>query len=168
MSEKDKSTAKLEEGKEVFGVIFPPGNKTAEVVQPGEKAFHFPAFAVAAHSSSVIPGRSPSACAVRGEEDYFLFQELLPEAVTVVGFVADQAVGLFVNKALLQSRPDQSHFRRRSSLCVDGDRKTMSVSNRHDFAALAPLGFANASAPFLAAEKLPSMKHSDMSKPPRS
>ena len=168
MSKNDKSTAKLEEGKEVFGVIFPPGNKTAEVVQPGEKAFHFPAFAVATHPSLVVPDRSPSACTVGGEKDYFLFQELLPQPVTVVGLVADQASGFFIKKALLQSRPDQSHFRRRSSLCVDGDRKTMSVSNRHDFAALAPLGFTNASAPFLAAEKLPSMKHSDRSKPPRS
>jgi len=168
MSEKDKRTAELEESEEVFGVVFPSSDEAAEVMQPSEKAFHFPAFAVAAHSSLVIPGRSPSACAVRGQEDYLLFQELLAQPVTVVRFVADQAVGVFVNKALLQSRLDQSHFRRRSSLCVDGDRKTMSVSNRHDFAALTPLGFTNFKAPFLAAEKLPSMKHSDRSKPPRS
>jgi len=168
MAEKDKGTAKLEESEEVFGVVFPSGDEAAEVMQPGEKAFHFPAFAVATHPSLVVPDRSPSACAVGGQKNYFLFQELLPQPVTVVSFVGDQASGLFIKKALLQSRPDQSHFRRRSSLCVDGDRKTMSVSNRHDFAALALLGFTNASAPFLAAEKLPSMKHSDMSNPPRS
>jgi hypothetical protein len=167
MSEKDKSATELEECEEVFGVVFPAGDEAAEVVQPGEKAFHFPAFAIATHSSLVIPSRSLSACSVRGKKDYFLFQELLPEPVTVVSLVGDQAIGLFLKKALLQGRIDQSHFRGRSSLCVDGDRKTMSVSNRHDFAALAPLGFTNASAPFLAAEKLPSMKHSDMSKPPR-
>jgi hypothetical protein len=44
----------------------------------------------------------------------------------------------------------------------------MSISNGHDFDALAPLGFADRSAPFLAALKLPSMKHSERSNPPRS
>src|SRR5208283_4258290 len=123
MSEKDKGTAKLEESEEVFGVAFPSGDQTAEVMQPGEEAFHFPALAVAAHPSLVIPGRSFAACAVRGQKNDFLLQELLPEPVTVVSLIGDQAIGLFLKKALPQSRINQRHFRRRSSLCVDGDRK---------------------------------------------
>lgn len=168
MPEENKSTAELKESGEVFGMILPTGYQAAEVMQPGKKAFHLPAFAVAAHPPLVVPSRSYASGAVRGEKNDFLFQELLAQPVTVVGLVGDQASGLFIQKALPQSRLNQSHFRRRSSLCVDGDRKTMSVSNRHDFAALAPLGFANFKAPFLAAEKLPSMKHSDRSNPPRS
>jgi hypothetical protein len=36
----------------------------------------------------------------------------------------------------------------RSSFCVDGDSKTMSVRNCHEFRALAPLSGTHASSPF--------------------
>ena len=59
MSKKDKSTAKLEEGEEVFGVVFPSSNEAAKAMQPGEEAFHFPAFAVFLRRSSQLLHLSP-------------------------------------------------------------------------------------------------------------
>jgi hypothetical protein len=51
---------------------------------------------------------------------------------------------------------------------VDGERKTMAVANRHDFAAFTAASRANGGAPFFAELKLASMKPSLRSSLPRS
>jgi hypothetical protein len=56
----------------------------------------------------------------------------------------------------------------RSTCNPDGDRKTSAVCNGHDLGPLATLGFPDGRAPFLAPAKVPSMKASVMSIPPRS
>jgi len=38
----------VDEAEEVFDMVFPSSDETAEVVQPGEEAFDLPALAVAA------------------------------------------------------------------------------------------------------------------------
>ena len=57
---------------------------------------------------------------------------------------------------------------RRSAGHVHGERKTMAVANRHDFAALTALCRADGGAPFFAELKLASMKASLRSSLPRS
>jgi hypothetical protein len=49
-----------------------------------------------------------------------------------------------------------------------GDRQTRAVCNGHDLGALPPLRLPDSRAPFLAPAKVPSMKHSVRSMPPRS
>jgi hypothetical protein len=56
---------------------------------------------------------------------------------------------------------------RRSTCNPTGDRKTRAVCDCHDLGPLPPLGFADAEPPFLAPAKVPSMKASRMSMPPR-
>ena len=46
--------------------------------------------------------------------------------------------------------------------------KTGAICHCHELCTFAPLGFSHPSAPFLTMTKLPSMKHSVRSKPPRS
>jgi len=168
MPQEDNRTAKLEETKEIVSMIFPADYKSAKVVQPGKQAFDFPSFAIAAQGPSVVEAGTGAPAAMRGNQQHFLLEELLAQRVAVVSAVGNEPPRQFVDQSLLEGRAHQFHFGGRSSFCVDGDRKTMSVSNGHDFAALAPLGLANPGAPFLAAVKLPSMKHSDKSSPPRS
>jgi hypothetical protein len=57
---------------------------------------------------------------------------------------------------------------RRSTLCVNGERKTIAVCHCHELRTLAPLGLSDSCAPFLATTKVPSIKHSDKSRPPRT
>ncbi len=57
---------------------------------------------------------------------------------------------------------------RRSAGHAAGDRKTMAVCDRHDFAAFAAASRADSSAPFFAELKLASMKVSDKSILPRA
>jgi hypothetical protein len=56
----------------------------------------------------------------------------------------------------------------RSAFNVSGDRKTSSVCNCHDLGSLAALCLANRKTPFFAGTKVPSIKASRMSIPPRS
>jgi hypothetical protein len=57
---------------------------------------------------------------------------------------------------------------RRSTFHVDGVRKTRAVCNCHDLRAFTALSLPNSRPPFFAGEKLPSIKASRMSTPPRS
>jgi hypothetical protein len=57
---------------------------------------------------------------------------------------------------------------RRSTGHVHGERKTMAVANRHDFAVLTASSRANGGAPFFAELKLASMNDSLRSNLPRS
>ncbi len=43
MSEQHLQTGKVDEAEEVVDVVFPASDQAAEVVHPGEEAFHAPA-----------------------------------------------------------------------------------------------------------------------------
>jgi hypothetical protein len=168
MSEEHESTSEVKETEEVIGVVFVADHQSAEIVQPGKKPFDPPAFAIAAQRASIVEHGLGAAVAVRSQQDDALSEEFFPQRVAVVSFVANQAQRLFLDQTLLEGGFDQSYFGGRSSSGSNGERKTMSISNCHDFDALSALGFADRSAPFLAAVKLPSIKHSERSSPPRS
>lgn len=57
---------------------------------------------------------------------------------------------------------------RTSTCCAYGDRKTSTVCHCHEFRTFAPLGLSHLSPPFLAPTKVPSIKPSLTSIPPRS
>ncbi len=67
----------------------------------------------------------------------------------------------------LNSLPDKSDFMRRSTCCVNGERKTKAICHCHEFRTFAPLGCSDSEAPFLAETNVPSIKHSDKSSLPR-
>src|SRR4030095_666797 len=83
--------------------------------------------------------------------------EVLIETVAVVGAIADQSGRERFNEAGRERSVDESDFMRRSAGHVDGERKTMAVANRHDFAALTASSRADGGAPFFAELKLASM-----------
>src|SRR5262245_14199994 len=93
---------------------------------------------------------------------------MLVETITVVGAVADQSVGQLFEEARGERGVDEGDFMRRSAGHVDGERKTMAVANRHDFAPLTAASRADGGAPFFAELKLASMKASLRSSFPRS
>lgn len=148
---------------------FVANNQPPEVLQPREKTFDLPSSPVTAKRSAVLRLGSFPPPPVRGDHlgTPVLAQPLI-KAVAVVRLVPDQAGGHFVGESGVESPLDKRHFMRRSAGHVHGDRKTRSVCHCHDLAALAPLGFAHGSAPFLAGANVPSMKASRRSMPPRS
>jgi hypothetical protein len=169
MSGKDDEAAELEHAEEVGFLIFPAADESAEVVEPSEEALDFPAAAVTTQFAAVLGALSTAVVLVgRDESDAVLLQQALIERITVVGAVADHSFGLGSRKPLCEGGFNEFRFMRRSASDAAGDRKTMAVCDRHDFAAFAAASWTDSSAPFFAELKLASMKVSDKSILPRS
>lgn len=98
MPEQEVKAGELNKAEEVLDVVLPSGDEAAEVVHPGEEPFYFPAPTVAAQLASILS--MASALPVRRDQfDVVFVSELLVERVGVVGFVADEAGGQFVEEA---------------------------------------------------------------------
>jgi len=138
-----------------------------EVIEPAEEPLNLPALAVAPERTSVLSGRFRPIGFMGGDEFDAVLSQPRIQGIAVIGFVPDQASGKLTNEAGSQGVVDERDFMRRSSGHKDGDRKTSAVCHGHDLATLAPLGGSHPEAPFLAITKVPSMKHSDKSSPPR-
>ena len=149
-------------------MIFVADDQTSEVVQPREKPFDFPTALVSPQRPAVLR-RGPAAIPLMwGHQfDAALVEQPFVQRVAVIRFVADKVVGKSRRPRLIERFLDQRHFVRRSAGHVDCDRKTSAVCNGHDLAAFAPFRLSDAFAPFFAPAKVPSMKASDRSRPPR-
>src|SRR5258708_33096354 len=91
MPEQDQHASELDHAEEVGRVIFPAGDHTAVVMQPGEQTLNVPAAAIAAQAASVLGYRLAAVVPVRGNQlDPVPLPEQLIQRVTVVGAVTDQ------------------------------------------------------------------------------
>jgi hypothetical protein len=90
------------------------------------------------------------------------------EAVAVVSAIADQSFREVGDESPLDGGFDKFRFMRRSAGHVHGERKTMAVADRHDFAAFTAPSRADGRAPFLAELNVASMNASLRSSLPRS
>lgn len=148
-------------------MIIKSNQYTTEILQPGKQAFNFPAPFVAAQFSPVLRFDSLSILFVRRNQLGFKACQIFVQWIGIVSLVTDQSLRSFVGKARKESLLDKSDFMRRSRVRVDGDRKTSRVCHCHEFRALPALGLSHSEAPFFATINVPSIKHSDKSKPPR-
>jgi len=149
-------------------MIFIPYHDSPEIVEPGEKAFDLPTSSVSPERPPVLClGPFPPALMRRNHFDAQAGQRLI-QGIAVIGLVADKLFGQPEEKTAPQGGLDQFYFMRRSTFHVSGDRKTRSVCNGHDLGAFAPFRFAHSGAPFFTGAKVPSIKASRMSIPPRS
>lgn len=166
-SEQNKHATEVDETQEICDVILVSHHQSAEVVQPGEEPFNLPASTIASQRPAVLSRAATTVTAMRRDQLNALVGELGVELVTVVGEISDQSFGDVFREALFESAFDKGDFMRVSRRRVRGDRKTSAVCHCHELRTLAPLGLADASAPFFAATKVASMKHSDKSSLPR-
>src|SRR5271157_1017770 len=169
MPQEDDEAAEMEHAEEVGLVIFPAGDQSAEVMEPGEEPLDFPAAAVAPQFPAVLGALAPAIVFMgRDELDAMFLPQALVQRIAVVGAVADHAFWFGVREALLDGGFDEFRFMRRSAGDAAGDSKTMAVCDRHDFTAFSSASRADSSAPFFAELKLASMKVSDRSSLPRA
>jgi hypothetical protein len=169
MPQKNDKAAELEHAEEIGLVIFPSTDQPAKIVQPGEKAFDFPAAAVAPQFAAVLRALAATIEFVGSDEpNPMVFLKPLVQRIAIVGAVADHSFWLGAREALCEGAFDEFRFMRRSAGDAAGDRKTMAVCDRHDFTAFSSASRADSSAPFFAELKLASMKVSDKSSLPRA
>ena len=150
-------------------MTFPPIREPAVAEQPREKAFDLPAPYVAAQRSTVLGLGPLPVRAVRTDQlDSSLLAEPRVERIAVISSVSNKAIGCVFEKAIVDRLFDERDLMRRSTCNPGGDRKTKAVCNCHDLGPLPALRLPDGRAPFLAPAKVPSMKASLMSIPPRS
>jgi hypothetical protein len=144
-------------------------HQTAEVAEVREGALDFPAPSVASQRSSVLRHRFAPIPAVRRDQFDPPRRQPLAQRIAVVTTIRDQAqrflprpsrVGSAAYADRRQRRFRKPRFVRRCRTKVLSQRKTLAVDHHHPLRALAPLGFSDSSAPFLAGAKLPSRKDS--------
>jgi hypothetical protein len=169
MPQQDADASEADEAEEVLGVSVPAVRKPPIVEQPREEALDLPAPPAAAKCSAVLGLGALAIRAMRRDQlDSSLSAKPLVERITVVSSVANKTSGCEAEKAGVDRRFEEFRLMRRSTRNPGGDRKTMAVCDRHDLCALPPLGLPDGEAPFLGPAKVPSMKASVMSIPPRS
>jgi hypothetical protein len=144
-------------------------HESAEVAQPREGAFDGPAPPVAAQRPAVLGRWLAPILAMRGDQLDAAPRQLLPQRVAIVTAVSDEADRLLPRSPGpmpspysdgLQRRCDELDLGRGSRVKEVSQRKTLAVDHHHPLRPLAPLGFADPVAPFLAGAKLPSRKDS--------
>src|ERR1035438_3962565 len=167
MSEQQVKAGKVDEAEEVLDVIFPSSDEAAEVVHPGKEPLHFPAFSIAAQLAAILTP-APVAPVRRDHFDAVLLLELSVERVRVVGLVADEPFGEFVEKASGKNFFNKLALGWRSALDRYGERKTVISGDSDDLRALAAAGGTDSKPPFLALAKVASTNASSRFSRPRS
>ncbi len=114
------------------------------------------------------PGLVPLRTIGRDHLDTVVFGQRLIQGVGIVGFVADQPFGQFVEEASGQNSFHKPALGRRSTFDRDGERKTIASGDSDDFGALATPSRADGEAPFLALAKVASTNASSRFNFPRS
>jgi hypothetical protein len=105
---------------------------------------------------------------MRGDQLNAALGQTCIERITIVSFFLDQMRWSSIDKTLGESGFNKGDFMRRSTRNMNGDRKASTVCHGHGLHTFAPLGLSSTSPPSFATTKVPSMKHSETSSPPRS
>jgi len=169
MPQEDNRAGELNHPEEVCWVVLPANDDAPIVMQPCEQTLDFPPATIAPQHTAILRPRARARGVMWGDQFHpELFADLRVQRIAVIGAVADQPLGSGGEESLGKGDGDELSFMRRSAGHVHGERKTMAVADRHDFAALTASSRAKGGAPFFAELKLASMKASLRSSLPRS
>ena len=144
-------------------------NQAAEVSQPADGTLDDPTAFVAPQRPTVLCGRTNAILFVWADQLDATTPQALSERVAVVGFVGDYPQRLLPGATgampppyadRCERRLGEPDFRRGCRVKVVSQRKTLAVDHHHPLRPLAPLGFSDSAAPFLAGAKLPSRNDS--------
>src|SRR5712691_9161521 len=144
-------------------------DQMAKVAEPSEGALDFPAPSIASEHSPILGHWFAPIPTMRCDQFDPALRLPLSQRVAVVTTAGDQAqrflprspgMGSAAYADARERRVGEPRFVRGCRTKVLSQRKTLAVDHHHPLRALAPLGFSDSSAPFLAGAKLPSRKDS--------
>jgi hypothetical protein len=139
------------------------------VAEPGEGALHDPPPLVAPQRSAILRRRFAPTFAMRDDRFDPAAAQLFAQRVAIVPTIHDHTLGFLSrsSRAMPPSYADRGErrlreldFRRGCRVKVVSQRNTRAVDHHHPLRPLAPLGFSDGIAPFLAGAKLPSRNDS--------
>jgi len=157
-------------------ITVPSDNKSAIISEPGKGTFNFITTFITSHFAAIIIFLLLVVAPVRANQFNTLCLKLPSQQVTVISFVSNQSLRSFSrttstftwNSDRFQRLFEELDLRRGRRVQVVSKRNTLAVDHHHPLRALAPLGLADALAPFFAGAKLPSTNASDQSNWPFS
>ena len=88
------------------------------------------------------------------------------QAVTIVGFVADQSWGKGIEEAVPEEAFDELALMRRSAFDTNGERKTVIIGESDDFRPFATLGGTDRKGPLFCLSRIPYPPDIDTDFPP--
>jgi len=108
-------------------MVLPADYQPTKVMEPSEKSLHSPTSAVAAKRTTVLC-RHPAHSSMRCDQlDAVTLSQVLIQAITVIGFVANQSGRESVEETLAEEPFDKLAFVRRSAFDTNGERKTVII-----------------------------------------
>ena len=131
-------------------------NQSAEVLQPTDGTFDFPASAIASQLSAVLGSRLNPVASMRAHQFNAAPSQPSTQQVTVRSRIVDQAAGLSTKYSSCEQRLNKVHFMRTRTGCINAERETLGIDENHDLGSLAPLRLADLFTPFFAGENVPS------------
>jgi hypothetical protein len=176
MPQGNDETSNVEKGRIHCDFVFIAHHQSSVISQPSKRALHLPSFAVTPKGTSILEGGTPPVATMRTNQFAAVPFQLPSSSVAVVSLVGDNPAQPTLGSSASgprhphrrQGAPQQFHLCRRGRFQELSQRNTLAVDHHHPLRALAPLGFADARAPFLAGAKLPSTKLSLQSSRPRA
>lgn len=88
----------------------PSDHESSEVVQPGERPFDLPTMSIASKGTTILRSFLSIAPVGRDHLDPPFEQQPFVERIALVGLVADQALGLHVEKSAVEGFVNESDF----------------------------------------------------------
>jgi len=120
------------------------------MMEPSEKSLHSPTPTIAAQRATILRWQ-PALSAMRCDQlDAVALGQLSIQAVTVIGFVADQSCREGVEEAVPEDSFDELAFMRRSAFDTNGERI---IGKSDDFRSFAAFGGPDREAPFSPRER---------------
>jgi len=149
-------------------MLFVANGQASELIQPTKEAFDLPASPSASQRPPGLDRRFRPVLFVGSDPRDPSLVKACVKRITVIRLVSDQASGKWMNEAGSQRGFHERDVMWRRRGQVDGDRQTSAVCHCQDFRPVAPLGGSHPVPPFWAITKVPSIKPSERSRPPRS
>jgi len=147
--------------------------QSAKLAKPRVGSLHDPAPLVAAEFASILVPPFLVVAPVWRNQFNAALPQPLAQRVRVVAAIRNHAVGLLSRATFRTGDADfrecvfrKRNFCRRGTFQPNSQRNTFTVCQYHPLRPLAPLGFADGGAPFLAGAKLPSRKVSSQRSSP--
>jgi len=157
-------------------VTIPADHQAAIISEPRKSSFDFPTTFITSQLSAITVFLLSVIAPIRANQFNATCLKPLSQRIAIIAPVSNQTLGFLARPASSFSRYsniiyrffEELDLRRGRRVQVVSKRNTLAVDHHHPLRALAPLGLADAFAPFFAGAKLPSTKASDQSNWPFS
>ena len=159
-----------------FYFSFISNNQASKITEPCKCSFNLPAFPITSKFSTVLSFRFFSIASMRSNQIYFQMLKSLSKRIAIIALIGNKSFRAFLGSAATSAWNldgfkrffRKFYFRWRCRGKGASQRNTLAVDHHHPLRAFTFFGFSNASAPFFAGAKLPSIKASSQSSNPSS